>query len=261
MKDIVLLTDFGLDDNFVGIMKGVILKINSRVNLIDLCHNVRPQDIFTAGFLLRNSYRYFPRRTIFLVVVDPGVGTERKPIIVRTEDYYFVGPDNGVLSIAALADGIRRIVAIENKRYMLKDISDTFHGRDVFAPVCAYLSKGKDLSSFGRTLSKIEKIYIPEPEVAGNILKGEIIYVDRFGNLVANINKNIFRLFVEDKRFTIEIHDMKIYSIDRSYQEVRPGELVAVFGSSGFLEISINKASANEFLKSYIGQAIKVTRT
>lgn len=259
MRTIALLTDFGSSDNFVGVMKGVILDINPRLNLVDISHNVKPQDISSAAFLLKGSYRYFPRQTIFLAVVDPGVGSKRNPLIIRSKNYFFVGPDNGVLSLAAKEDGIKEVIAIENKRYFLKPLSDTFHGRDIFAPVCAYLSKGRRCACFGRALDSIRELNIPEPRIDKNRLKGEVIYIDRFGNLITNIDKNLFIPFTQNKNFKIRIKDRELDSVATSYQAVKAGRLLAVFGSFGFLEISINGGSARNSLGAKKGTIVSIT--
>ena len=258
MKTIALLTDFGLTDNFVGVMKGVILKINSRVRLVDITHQVAAHDIAEAAFLLKGSYKYFPRGTIFLVVVDPGVGSKRRPIIIRSKNYLFVGPDNGVLEPAACADGIREIVAIENKRYFLKPVSGTFHGRDIFAPVAAYLSKGQKPNVFGRLLDSLKQSGIPLPEVSKGTLKGEVVYIDRFGNLVTNIDEGLFKHFRRNKKFKIKIKDTKIDSLAGSYEAVRPGKPLAIFGSFGSLEISVNKGRAEKYFCAERGLAVKI---
>lgn len=270
MKTIALLTDFGLTDNFVGVMKGVILKINpcpvrkslisngAWVRMVDITHEVLRHDITQAAFLLKSSYEYFPKGTIFLVVVDPGVGSRRRAIIIRSKDYFFVGPDNGVLSLAAKADGIKEIVTIENKSYFLKPISDTFQGRDIFAPTAAYLAQGKRLKSFGRALKTIKQLNIASPKISKNILKGEVIYIDRFGNLVTNINPALFRRFTRNERFKIGIKGATINSIGSSYQAVSPGKPLAIFGSFNFLEISVNKGMAKKYFRAKKGLAINV---
>lgn len=260
MKTIALLTDFGLSDNFIGVMKAVILSINPSLNLVDITHNIRPQDISAAAFLLKSSYRYFPEGTIFLVVVDPGVGTKRSPIIIHSKNYLFVGPDNGVLGLAAKEDGIKEIIVVENKRYFLKPVSDTFHGRDIFAPAAAYLSKGRRCALFGRPLNSIKELNIPKPKADKDLLTGKIIHIDRFGNLVTNIDKNLFKRFAQDKSFKIRIKDRELDSIVNSYQAVEPGKPLAIFGSFGFLEISVSCGSAKRSLDAKKGTAVSVTR-
>lgn len=260
MKTVALLTDFGLADNFVGVMKGVILSINPRVNIVDISHSVEPHNIFMGAFLLKTSFRYFPKGCIFLVVVDPGVGSEREPVIIYTKNYFFVGPDNGVLSPAANEDTIEEIVRIENKRYFLKNVSDTFHGRDIFAPVAAYLSKGKRCSLFGRSLNSIKGLEIPRPRIDRDVLKGKVIYIDRFGNLVTNVDKALFKKFIRNKKFKIKIKDAKINSISKSYQTAGQGLPLAIFGSSDFLEISVNSGSAEEYFDAKKGIPIEIIR-
>jgi hypothetical protein len=261
MKRIIaLLTDFGVSDNFVGVMKGVISKINPNAQFIDISHNIEPQDILGAAFMLESAFKYFPEGSIFLVVVDPGVGSKRKPIIIRTKNYFFVGPDNGVLSLAVNKDGMKEIVAIENKKYMLLPVSDTFHGRDIFAPVVAHLSKGKNSFLFGQRLRSIEQLNIPRPKINKNILKGEIIHIDRFGNLVTNMNRNLFRCFTQGKKFEIKIRNKKITTVVKSYQAVQRKQLLAIFGSFGLLEISVNGGSAEKRLKARKGMVVKITK-
>lgn len=258
MKTIALLTDFGLSDNFVGVIKGVILRINPRVRLVDISHAVTAHDIPQAAFLLKSSYRYFPEGTVFLVVVDPGVGAKRRPLIIRSRNYLFVGPDNGCLSPAAAKDGIKRIIAIENKRYFLQPLSHTFHGRDIFAPVAAQLARGKNLRLFGRPLKSIRQLELPQPEIRKNTLRGEIIYIDRFGNLVTNIEQSLFKRFTRDKRFKIRIKDSSIDNVVSSYQAAKPGAPLAVFGGFGNLEISLNQGSAEKSLRANRGLAVDI---
>lgn len=274
---IALLTDFGTDDLFVGVMKGVILKINPQVELVDITHNIPPQDIFSAGFLLKSGYHYFPRGCIFLVVVDPGVGSERKAVVVCTKNYFFVGPDNGVLSLAAEDDGIEKIVCLENEQFFLTPLSHTFAGRDVFAPVAAYLSRGEKPERLGRNLDTIEKIHLPLPrvkpeykpplfcgkvafssEVEEHILQGEVIYIDHFGNLITNIEKDIFTNFVQDRKFIIKIKGRKIFSLSDSYQSVKKEEILAIFDSFNLLEISVNCHSAKQLLGVERGERVEV---
>lgn len=246
MTIITLLTDFGLEDNFVGVMKGVILGINPVARIVDITHNVRPQDIMSAAFLLKGSYKYFPKGTIHLVVVDPGVGSKRKAIIVKTEDYIFVGPDNGVLSLALDECKIKKIIHITNVNYFLKPVSDTFHGRDVFAPVTGYLAKGIQLEKFGREVREYKKLDIPKVKAG----KGQIIYIDRFGNLVTNIPKGVSG--------KIQFKGISIDKISSSYAEVEIGRPLAIFGSFGNLEISIRNGSAKDYFRAKIGDEVRI---
>jgi hypothetical protein len=260
VRTIAILTDFGLQDNFVGVMKGVILNINPKVNLVDISHNIKSQGILEAAILLKGAYRYFPKKTIFLAIVDPGVGSKRHPIIIQSQNYFFVGPDNGILSLAATEDKIKRIILIENKKYFLKNVCDTFHGRDIFAPTAAYLSKGKNLNLFGRKLSSLKKLNIAKPKENRNQLCGEIIYIDKFGNLVTNIEKNLWQKFIKNRYFRIKIQNKTIDSLVKSYEAAGKGRPLAIFGSFGFLEISVNGGSAKRYFGANRGTAIYITR-
>lgn len=248
MKVITLLTDFGLKDNFVGVMKGVILSINPKVHIVDITHSITSHNVREGAFMLYRSYRYFPKGTIFLVVVDPGVGSERKPIALETKRYCFVGPDNGVLSMAAKEDGVEKIVTLENKRYFLKYISSTFHGRDIFSPVAAYIAKGVNISSLGARLKTIKEITLPSPIIEKERLKVELIYHDKFGNLVTNLKKDTLLGFLKGKGFIATLKGRKIYKIYDCYAEAKNNEPFFIEGSSSFLEISLkNKNAAGYF--------------
>lgn len=204
MKIIALLTDFGYKDNFVGIMKGVILGINPQVNLVDISHGVKPQSIFEAYFLLKNSYKFFPKGTIFVAVVDPGVGSKRKSILIETNDYFFIGPDNGIFSFLESHE-IKNIVHLTNKEYFLKPVSSTFHGRDIFAPAAGFLSKGVSPEELGTLIKSIKRVEIPKPRIEKDKLVGEIIYIDGFGNLISNISREVFNKFTKGSEFEIAI--------------------------------------------------------
>jgi len=260
MGVIALLTDFGLSDNFVGVMKGVIYGINPEVRIIDLCHQIESYNVREAAFLLKSSYPYFPEGTVFLVVVDPGVGSERKSIIMETENYFFVAPDNGVLSFLLERD-IKRIIQISNEKYFLKPVSRTFHGRDIFAPVAAHLSKGEKVENFGSPIKDIEKIELPEPRVEKNGLSGEVIYVDRFGNLITNINKDTFLRFVGGKKFQIVMGKATISRISSSYKEGKKGLPLAIFGSFDNLEISLYGDDASRGLNLKKGSKIYIKKS
>jgi hypothetical protein len=248
---ITLLTDFGLGDNFVGVMKGVILGINPKTEIVDISHNISPGDTIQAAFLLKSSYLYFPQDAIHLVVVDPGVGTERKIIIAKTEKYYFIGPDNGVLSLALKSEEkIIGIVSVTNQKFFLKPVSSTFHGRDIFAPVAAYLSLGRDIRDFGKLQPDYNLIKFPQPKIIASqaesvkgggkkSLQGEIIYIDRFGNLITNIQEDNFRKFAGKRNFLIRLKGKSINKINTSYLETQKDKPLAIFGSSGNLELSV----------------------
>ena len=205
-KIITLLTDFGTRDGFVAAMKGVILNINPKIQIVDISHEVPPQDINCANFILYSYYRYFPKGTIHLCVIDPGVGTKRQILCVRTENYYFLAPDNGLLSLVLNEEKVRKIVSLSNRKYFLKPISATFHGRDIFASAAAHLSCGLKMEKLGERVSNLYllKEAIPTISKRGTSLEGEIIHIDRFGNLVTNITNKVFRDFKKKKSYLKE---------------------------------------------------------
>lgn len=252
MSLITLTTDFGLNNWFVGCMKGVIKNINPDAEVVDITHGVRPHSVSEAAFILRNSYNYFPAGTVHTVVVDPGVGSERHAIVVKSQRYYFVGPDNGVLSYAVDQEQIETIVRIENEDYLLTPISETFHGRDVFAPVSAYLSVGVDPGQFGPRLNEMIRLTPSMPRKIGEReIVGHILYVDTFGNLITDVTGTLLEEFFETskaRRLRILIRDREIGKMSQTYCEGKAGELIALIGSSGHLEISINQGRAGDVL-------------
>lgn len=256
---ITLLTDFGLEDNFVGVMKGVILGINPGAKTVDITHNIKPHDLSGAAFLLRSSFRFFPKGSIHLVIVDPTVGSKRKAVIVETKDYVFVGPDNGVLSLALKnCGGIKRIIHITNSKYFLTPVSNTFHGRDIFAPVAGYLSKRIPLEKFGKEIKQYKQLDLPEVKLTKNKLTGNIIYIDRFGNLITNIEKEKLHNFIGKDKFKIEFKEVNFDKIDDSYAHADRGNPLAIFGSFNNLEISINQGNAKEYFQAEYGDMVKV---
>ncbi|HID96156.1 MAG TPA: hypothetical protein EYP53_08920 [Candidatus Latescibacteria bacterium] len=257
---ITLTTDFGTRDGYAGAMKGVILRINPEVWVVDVTHEIEPHDIAGAAFVIAGAYRYFPEETVHLVVVDPGVGGERRPIIVRTEDYLFVGPDNGVFSLIYRREKRSRVIEISNPDLMLPEVSDTFHGRDIFAPAAAHMSKGVELSRFGKEITDYVQIPFDEPRIKGDRLEGQIIHIDRFGNLITNLSRDIFEAFVGERNFRIEVESKTLNRVCRSYSEVREGELLVIFGSLGLLELSVNCGNAAELLRLRGGERIIVER-
>jgi S-adenosylmethionine hydrolase len=256
---ISLLTDFGLQDHFVGTMKGVILSINPDAEIIDISHNIPPHDIFQAAFLLKSSCPYFPAHTIHVVVVDPGVGTSRRPIIVSTsgERGYFIAPDNGVLSYLYAEGDIGEVREITADHYFLKPRSGTFDGRDVFAPVAAWLSKGVSVSSFGEPITAYKQFEVPEPILMQpDVLRCNVIYIDRFGNLVSNLSRQRFEEHLktsQNRQCGFRLGQQNVSKICNSYAEGQQGELMAIFGSSGFLEFSVNQGNASKLTEVGIG--------
>ena len=248
---ITLTTDFGLKDAYVGTMKGVILSIFPQARLIDITHEIEPQNILQARFLLRNFVRYFPKGTVHLVVVDPGVGSERRAILVKSQGQFLVGPDNGVFSDFFQADA--RIFHLTQKEFFLKEISQTFHGRDIFAPVCAHLASGREPQEMGEEITDPLALPFPEPKKQGNLILGEVIYIDRFGNLITNLTKEQI-----PQNAVIRILGKEISGLSQSYAQHSPGSLLAIIGSSGLLEISLANDNASLRLKAGIGQPVEV---
>ncbi len=252
MSIITLTTDFGLDNWLVGTMKGVIKSINPEAEIVDIAHGVRKYSIAEAAFVLRNSYSYFPPGTIHTVVVDPGVGSKRHAIVLKTRRYYFVAPDNGVLSYAVESEEVETVVNIENEEYLLTPISETFHGRDVFAPVSAYLSMGVQAEDFGPSLKEITSLTRSVPRrINDRELVGHVLCVDTFGNLITDVTaKLIEELFNLSKatRFRILIRDREVVRICHTYSDGKENEIISLIGSSGHLEISINQGRAGDVL-------------
>lgn len=255
---ITLLTDFGIQDHFVGVMKGVIANINPEAAVIDIAHDIPPFDIFQAAFLLKSAYPYFPSHTIHIVVVDPGVGTSRRMIVVSTEKGYFIAPDNGVLSYVFAAEDATEIREITADHYFLKPRTGTFDGRDVFAPVAAWMSKGVSISSLGEIITDYKKYDLPQPTPIGQgTLRCRIVYADRFGNLISNLSREMFRSLLdksEGRRFGFQIGEQTLSKISLSYAEGEKGELLAIFGSSGFLEFSVNRGNAMKMIGAGAGK-------
>lgn len=259
MKIITLLTDFGGHDPYVGIMKGVIFGISPRVEVVDLCHGVSPQDVLEAAFLLHCSYRYFPKGTIHLVVVDPGVGGQRRALLAEGTHGYYVSPDNGVLSYLFTGGEIQRVLEITAEEYFLHPVSHTFHGRDIFAPVAAHLARGETVDRFGRVTSSY--ICLPLPAVERKReghLAGSVLHVDRFGNLVTNISAADISPF---RKIRVSVKQRSIDGLVESYESLKRGEIGAILGSAGYLEIFSSRGSAARILKAGRGAPIRVVVT
>jgi S-adenosylmethionine hydrolase len=266
---ITLTTDFGLSDAYVAAMKGVILGINPSANLVDICHTIKPQNVSQAAFVLGTVYRYFPKGTVHLVVVDPGVGTERRAVILRTPEADFVAPDNGVLSYviqeyaAGPADAERRklnsnsgieAVAVTESKYWLSPVSNTFHGRDIFAPAAAHLSLGTPLPQFGEKVDSLAVLPLARPRVEPDgTIKGTVLHIDTFGNLITGIKSGDLPA---SGTIIVEVGKEKIHGLSRTYGS--GSGLVALIGGSGYLEISLVGGSANDLLKADIGDEVAV---
>ena len=256
---ITLTTDFGASDPFVAIMKGVILGINPDVELIDLCHDIRAFDVMDAAYLLGNAYRYFPPRTIHLVVVDPGVGTQRRPLMVSADRYYFIAPDNGVLSLIYAKEEALYVRHITSSYYFREPVSQTFHGRDIFAPIAAWLSRRVESDKFGDLITDYVKFVPPAPKrLNDKLVKGVVVRVDRFGTLTTNLSPtDIPELFGETPApFKMLVGKGEVTQLKKAYAEGAQGEVFAILGSAGYLEIAQNRGSASQTLG--VGRGIEV---
>ncbi len=250
---IVLLTDFGYKDPYVGVVKGVIKGINPDADIIDLTHEVSRQNVYEAALMLFISYKYFPHGTIFVSVVDPGVGSTRKALLVKTKNYYFIGPDNGSLYPAATDNGIVEVYDVSNSPFKSKNTSYTFHGRDLFAPVAAYLSLGLDPGQLGFRIDKnsIVKLEFPKPKLLNRNVKGSIIYIDVFGNIMTNINREHLGAIGVDygMEITVEVGGKNFTCrLVPSFSYVRQGEIACYINSWGFFEIGVNHGNAAKIL-------------
>lgn len=255
---ITLTTDFGSSDHFAGTMRGVILGVNPAAQLVDLCNSVNSFDVLDGALTLAQAYRYFPTDTIHLVVVDPGVGSTRRPLLVQTSKHYFIAPDNGVLSLVLEQEERVLVRHITASHHFLQPVSNTFHGRDVFAPCAGWLSKGVEPEKFGDEITDYVRFALPQPKpVAERALKGAVIKVDKFGNLITNLStENAPALFAADARVNIKVGQAVVTSIRCNYAEGKPGELFAVLNSMGLLEIACNRGSAAQVAK--VGRGAEV---
>jgi S-adenosylmethionine hydrolase len=257
---ITLTTDFGTRDYFVGSLKGVILGIHPEARIIDISHEVGPQNILEAAFLLKSAYRYFPRGSVHVVIVDPGVGGRRRPILAVSEDYFFVAPDNGVLSWVIAESGAMRVYEITESRFFLKSRGRTFDGRDLFCPVAAWLSRGIEPEQFGKEIRDFRAIEIPAPTLKGNgQIDGQVLYIDHFGNIITNITAEHLKPF-EDLKDRLEVNLLTdcIYGLKKTYSDSPPGEAGALVNSCGHLEVYLNLGQAAARLKTAVGDPVKI---
>ena len=255
---ITLTTDFGIKDSFVGIMKGVIAQINPRAVVIDITHGIPSQDILAAAMTLSHAVKYFPQKTIHVVVVDTGVGSARKALLVTVGETHFIGPDNGVLSLAGQGRQPDRLIHLSNPAYQLKPTSRTFHGRDIFAPVAAHLSLGIAPESFGETLEDYLHIGWPEAVRAERSVTGEIVYIDGFGNLFTSIQEQDLTGFGSEN-LSIVLGELTIRGLAPNYCAIESGQPVALSNSWGLLEIAINKGNVAQRFSVRIGEKVYVS--
>jgi S-adenosyl-L-methionine hydrolase (adenosine-forming) len=257
---ITLTSDFGTKDPYVAEMKGVILSINPNSTIIDVTHEIEKFNIKAGAFTLASAAPYFPKNTIHVAVVDPGVGTERLPIMIQTTQGFFVGPDNGVLILAAQNQNIQHIYQLSNPRFMQPQISGTFHGRDIFAPAAAYLERGTKPSLFGPEIQEISRPDFAVVTQDFDSVSGEVLEIDGFGNIVSNIGQKMLIHIGITNSVKIELSNHQL-NLDfcNSYGDAEPQKLLALIGSHGFLEIAQNQGSAKDMLKVKIGDKIKIS--
>src|SRR5215831_7667683 len=254
---ITLTTDYGTNDHLVGTVKGVILKINPEANIVDITHHVTPYDLLDGALAIGSAYSYFPPRTIHVVVVDPGVGTDRRPLLVSGETQYFVAPDNGVLSLVYEREQSLLVRHANVDHYYLQPVSKTFHGRDIFAPIAAWLSKGWQAASMGDEIIDHKKFTMPKPKVADGTVKGVILRVDSFGNLITNFRpEDLPASALETGNVQFQIGSHTVTRLVDTFAKGNPGEAFAYIGSNGFVEIGVNKGSAAKMLNAGRGVAV-----
>jgi len=254
MPVITLTTDFGRRDPWVGAVKGVILSINPEATIVDVSHGVSPQKIIEGAFILSRACSYYPEGTIHVAVVDPGVGTERRPVLIETERYFFIGPDNGLFTRVVSSEKVKQVIELDNSDYFLTQVSATFHARDVFAPVAAHLSRGVKPSELGTVMEEPLMLDLPKPEVSSA--------TDSFGNLISNIAEADISTMLERGEIDIDIRWRTIHGLVESYIEGglgrNVGNAVALIGSSGFLEIAAYKDNAAAALGVSVGEKVDI---
>lgn len=257
-------TDFGLADAFVGIMHGVVLNIQPATQIVDISHSVASYDILDGAWTIAQAYRFFPPRTVHVVVVDPGVGSARRALIAETEDHVFVAPDNGVLSLVEAREPKFTVRQITADRYFLNPVSQTFHGRDIFAPVAGWLTKGIAPADFGPEITDHVRLPLPAVERIGDTsLRGVVVKVDKFGNLITNIGEQEAPVLFSSPgpRVEILIAGLTVSRLVRSYAEAEDETVFGIIGSSGYLEIATKQASAAEKLSASVGTPVGLVLT
>jgi len=258
------LTDCGLIDPYLAMMKGVILSINRDAVIVDVSHSIMTGRIAQAADMVRDTYLYFPKGTVHVAVVDPGVGSDRRRLCIEAHGHFFVGPDNGIFWPVIKDTDATVIQLAEDSMYFLPHVTSTFHGREVFAPVAAHLSLGNDIHGMGAPIQDPVEIGMPLPHVINGILYGEIMHIDNFGNIITNITKKTLEDFLQDSGPIISIGDLDIRRIDNIYFDVEEGAPLALINSSGRLEIAVNLGRASEYTGIHrdqiIGNVVSVSR-
>jgi S-adenosylmethionine hydrolase len=267
MGIITLTTDFGDKDSYAGVMKGVIIGIYPQAVIVDITHQIDPQDLIQAAFSIRSSYRYFPRKTVHVVVVDPGVGTGRAVVAFEWAGHYFLGPDNGVLSLIKDEGPVKWMVAIDNPELFHHPVSDTFHGRDIFAPVAAHILRGLSPAQLGSPMDPADMVnldYLPPQMTKNGEILGLIVDVDRFGNLITDIDMGRIETLKggqSNHSILVTVGNQRIKGLSTTYQDRHPGDFVTYIGSRSFLEIALNQSNAADYLGIGKGESVKVSIT
>jgi S-adenosylmethionine hydrolase len=260
-KIITLTSDFGSRDPYVAEMKAAILSICPDAVIVDVSHEIEKFNIRMAAYMLACATPYFAKGTIHVAVVDPGVGTERLPLLIQTEQGFFIGPDNGVLILAAQKQGITSGREITNRRLMLPTVSNTFHGRDVFAPAAAHLSNGVPPASFGSEVEEVVKPDFAKVLLDKGVLMGEVLHVDGFGNIITNIDeKNLTRLRTKDSINVTLRNARRTVKLGKAYSQTKPGEALVLFGSQGYVEIAVNQGNAAKKFRAKPGDRVLFSR-
>ncbi|HUO61169.1 MAG TPA: SAM-dependent chlorinase/fluorinase [Candidatus Acidoferrales bacterium] len=258
---VTLTTDFGIHDHFAGVMRGVVLNINPKAQVVDICNSVNSFDVLDGALTIAQSYSYFPSETVHLIVVDPGVGSARRPILVTTTRHSFVAPDNGVLSLVYAREERITVRHITSEHFFLQPVSNTFHGRDIFAPVAGWLSKGVDPAKFGEEIDDYVRFAMPTPKVEGNTVKAVVLKVDKFGNLITNIDAATVPQLFGDKipAFSVAVGNAETSEMRTSYSNGENGHLFAIYGSTGYLEVAVNRGSAAQIAQARRGSEVTIT--
>jgi S-adenosyl-L-methionine hydrolase (adenosine-forming) len=258
---ITLTTDYGTNDHLVGVLKGVILKINPDVTIVDITHAVTPYDLLDGALQIASAYTFFPPRTIHVVIVDPGVGTERRPILVSGQNQYFIAPDNGVLSGVYEKEPNVLVRHLTSEHYFMQPVSKTFHGRDVFAPVAAWLSKHWQPASMGETIEDFKRFAMPRPKEADGAWKGVVLKVDSFGNLITNFHaEDLPAGAIEKGAVQLQVGNHAVTRLVPMFAAGNAGESVAYIGSTGYVEVGVNKGNAAKTLGVGRGTPVVLTK-
>ncbi|HHL41003.1 MAG TPA: hypothetical protein ENJ37_10900 [Deltaproteobacteria bacterium] len=254
---ITLTTDFGLSDPYVGAMKGVILSVNAGARIVDITHLVGACNIVEGALRMAHACPYFPDGTVHIGVVDPGVGGRRRPILVETARHFFVGPDNGIFGPVIESGDVKRVIHLTEKRYFHEPVSATFHGRDIFSPVAARLCLGEPPSSFGPEIGDPATLDLPSPQRRGDEVRGVVLYIDSFGNYITNISREDIS-HLKGRAVEVRLGDAAIEGLAKTYSDVAPGELTALFGSTGLLEVAESGGDAFKTIREGSGAAVTV---